>query len=129
MEEIENEYVKFWFENGILFDELKRSTQITKDIMIGLVELRTTISDNKKQYWCMDGINVKSIDKEARDYADKYGQDLLFATAALVNSHLTKFMFNTFLKLKNPVIPFQVFTKKEEAIEWLLEIKAKNENK
>lgn len=127
MDKIENEYVRFWFENGILFNELKSPTQITKEVMEGLVELRTQISNTNNQYWCMDGINIKSVDKDARDYADKYGQDFLFACATVVNSHITKFIFNTFLKLKGSKIPMQVFTKRDDALNWLLEIKAKNE--
>lgn len=127
MEELENEYVKFWFENGILINELKEPIHITKEVMIVLIELRHQISNNNSQYWCMDGTKVRSVNKKARDYADKHGQEFIYANAAIVNSHITKSIFNTFLKLKNPKIPFQFFTKKEKALEWLLEIKEKNE--
>jgi hypothetical protein len=125
MKEIENEYVKFYFENEILISELKMPIHITQEVMIELIELRHKISDNKNQYWCMDGTKVRSVNKEARDYAEKHGQDFIFANAALINSHVTKSIFNTFLKLKNPQIPFQFFTKKEKAFEWLLEKKEK----
>ena len=70
---------------------------------------------------------VEDFVQEARDYADLHGQEYLYATAVLVNSHITKFIFNTFLKLKSANFPFQVFTSKEKAIEWLLELKQKNE--
>lgn len=129
MEEIENEYVKYWFENGVLINELKKPVHITLEIMIGLIELRHQISNNKHQYWSMDGTKVLSVNKEARDYAAKYGQDFIYANAAIINSHLTKAIFNAFMILKKPEIPFLFFTKKEKAIEWLMEIKAKNEQR
>lgn len=69
---------------------------------------------------------MKNISKQVRDYAGHYGQDYLYGIAVLVNSHETKFIFNTYLKLNNPNVYFQVFTNKEKALEWLLEIKAQN---
>lgn len=63
--------------------------------------------------------------KEARDYADQYGQDYLHAVAVLVNSHITKFIFNSYLKLKSPIMPFHVFADSEKAMSWLLEAKNK----
>ena len=91
------------------------------------IALRHEISNNQKQYWCYDIALLNSFSKDSRDYADKQGQELLHACATTVNSHLTKFMFNTFLKLKGSKIPMKVFTKKAEAIKWLSEIKANND--
>jgi len=128
MKEIENEYVKFWFEDGILMNKLKKPIHVNLEIMKELVELRHQISDNKCQYWLMYGVNLQSINKESRDYADVHGQDFIYATAALVNSHIAKFMFNTFVKLKTTNFPFKAFTSKEKAVAWLKELKEKNEN-
>ncbi len=127
MKEIENEYVRFWFEDGILINELKKPVQVTLEIMISLIDLRHQISNNESQYWCMDSHNIISVNKEARDYAAKYGQDFICANAVLVHSHLAKAIFNAFMILKRPEIPLLLFTKKEKAIAWLLEVKAKNE--
>ncbi|TRX02384.1 DUF7793 family protein [Flavobacterium gawalongense] len=127
MEEFENDYVKYWFENGVLMNELKKPTHVTLEVMTELIETRHQFSSYKPQYWCMDSGNIVSVNKEARDYAAKYGQDFIHASAVLVRSHLTKAIFNAFLVLKKPEIPFLLFTKKEKAIEWLLEIKAQNE--
>ena len=81
------------------------------------------ISNNKHQYWCMDGTKVLSVNKEARDYASIHGQDFIYANATVINSHLTKAIFNAFFILKKPEIPFLFFTRKEKAIEWLFEQK------
>lgn len=127
MEEIENEYVKYWFENGVLMNELKKPIHLDLEIIVQLIELRHKISNNESQYWCMDGTKILSVNKEARDYAAKHGQDFIHANAVLINSHLAKAIFNAFMTLKRPEIPFLFFTKKEKAIEWLMEIKAKKE--
>lgn len=97
--------------------------------MSKLIELRHEISKNTNQYWCMDGTKIVSLNKEARDYAEKYGQDFINANAMMVNSHVTKFIYNMYVKLKSLGFPFQVFTDREKAVKWLLEIKSENEKK
>jgi len=126
---IENDFVKFWFEKGILNSTFQEVTDMNLDRIKQLIELRTAISGKQKQYWLYDITNLKVFPKEVRDYAEKNGQEYLYSTGVLVNSHVTKFIFNTYLKLKPPCFPFQVFTNKEKAIKWLLETKVKNEKK
>jgi hypothetical protein len=128
MKEIENKYIKFWFEEGLLISELKNPVHVTLELMIEFIELRHRISDDEHQYWCFNGTKFLSLSNDARDYADKYGQDLIFACAFVVNSQFSRAVFNTYVKLKKPKIPFLSFTKKEKAIKWLLEIKEKNNN-
>lgn len=125
--ENENDYVKYWFENGVLMNELKRPMHITLEVMIELIELRHQISNDTNQYWMMDSSNIVSVNKEARDYGAKHGQDFIYASAVLVNSHLAKAMFNAFTILKKPEIPFKFFTQKDKAVEWLMKVKEKNE--
>lgn len=127
MDKVENEYVEFWFENGLLRNNLKKPIHVTEEIMVELIEMRKKISNGTNQYWLQDISNLKSIDKKSRDIAEKEGQELLYASASLVNSHITKFMFNTFLKLKKTEIPFRAFTKEEDAVKWLLSVKEANE--
>ena len=127
MNVVENDFIKFWFEDGLLCSAYKVPVDIDLEKAKQTIALRHEISNNQKQYWCYDIALLNSFSKDSRDYADKHGQELLYACATTVNSHLTKFMFNTFLKLKGSKIPMKVFTKRDEAIKWLLEIKAKNE--
>lgn len=123
---IENEFIKFWFENGLLISSFVNNTTLDLEKIKKVIELRESISDGRKQCWLYDISNLKYVSKEVRDYADKYGQNDLYCIAVLVNSHLEKFMFNSYLKLNKPNIPFLFFTKKENAISWLLEMKEKN---
>lgn len=125
--ELENEFVRFWIKDGILYSEFKFEVDVDLYKVKQLIETRHTISDNKKQYWCYDVSKGKGFPKESRDYAEIYGQDFLFASALVINSHIQKFLFNAFMKLKKSKIPFQAFTSKEKATEWLMEIKAKND--
>jgi hypothetical protein len=94
-----------------------------------LIQTREEISNNKNQYWCSDATKIKSITKEARDYSEVNGQKLIYANAVVINSHVTKFIFNSYIKLKKVNFPFKAFTKKEDAIEWLKQIKSENEAK
>lgn len=129
MEVLENEFVKFWFRDSILMSEYTKPTDLTIENAKDLIRLRHEISCNKKQYWCYDFKNVVSYSKEVRDYADKHGQEYLYACGAVVHSHITKFILNTFMKLKNPKIPLKAFTSKEDAVSWLKQLKAENEAK
>ena len=128
MTELENEFIRFWVADGILCSKFKREVNFDLDTIKKLIENETYYLNNVNQYWCYDVKEANGFPKECRDYAHIYGQDFLFACALVINSHIQKFLFNAFLKLKKSKIPFQTFTNKEKAMEWLLEIKAKNEN-
>jgi hypothetical protein len=125
MTELENESIKYWVENGILFSEFKQETLMSLEKTIELIELRHQISNGENQYWCADFAKLKAYTKEGRDYADIHGQDFLYATAAIVNSHITMYLVNIFIKIKNPKIPFRAFKNKADAVEWLNELKNK----
>lgn len=127
MTELENEFARFWIADGIMYSEFKFEVNVDLPKVQELIETRHTISGNVSQYWCYDVSKGKGFPKESRDYAEIYGQDFLFASALVINSHIQKFLFNAFLKLKKSKIPFQVFTNKEKAVEWLRLIKVKNE--
>jgi hypothetical protein len=125
MEELENDFIKFWFENGILYSQFKKMTDGTLENIKEIIDLRHQISDDKKQYWCYDFNGIKSYDKLARDYAEKNGQEHLYGCAILLNSHITKFILNTFMTLKKPVVPLKGFTNKRDAVNWLNDLKEK----
>ncbi|MGA9637055.1 hypothetical protein [Flavobacterium sp.] len=127
MKELENEFIRFWIVDGIMYSKFKLNVNLDLDKVKKIIELRHAISNDINQYWCYDVKEAKDFPKECRDYVDVYGQDFLFACAIVINSHIHKFLFNAFLKLKKSKIPFQAFTNKEKAAEWLKEIKVNNE--
>jgi hypothetical protein len=126
MKVLENDSIKYWVEDDILFSEFKKETNLTLESVNQLIRLRHKISNNKKQYWCLDLKNVKSYPKEVREYANIHGQDFLHACAAIQHSHVSRFILNSFLKIHKPVIPLKGFNKKEAAISWLKELKQKS---
>ena len=127
MKELENDFIKFWIENDILYSRFKKGTELNLDTIKETIEMREKISGGQKQYWLYDITNLKTVTKEARNYASKYGEDYIHANAVLVNSYISKFIFTAYSKLSKPNFPFLCYTKKEQAIDWLLEMKAKNE--
>lgn len=128
MTELENEFMRFWIDDEILYSEFKFPLGMDLDKIKKLIETRHAISGTDKQYWCYDVAGGKEFSKECRDYVDIYGQELLHACALVIDSHIQKFLFNTYMKLKKPNIPFQVFTNRTKAVTWLREMKEKNEN-
>ncbi len=129
IKEAENDFIKFWIEDDILYSQFKGQTIGTLENVKAIIDLRHEVSAGEKQYWCYDFGGIKTFDKVARDYADKNGQDYLHACAVILNSHITKFILNTFIILKNPEVPLKGFTNKRDAVHWLNELKKKNGQK
>lgn len=126
MTEIENEDIRFWIDDGILFSEYKNPFYMNVENSKTIYELRNKISAGKDQYFCYDISNLKSMTKEARDYGEIHGQHNLAASSIIVNSHIALFLYNTFLKIKKVKIPVKAFKNKEDAVKWLKELKNSN---
>lgn len=122
---VNNDCSELWVENGILYSKFSKSLELDLDKIKDLIKLREELSNGENQFWMYDISNLKAVSKEARDYADKYGQNYLNAVAVIVNSHITKFIFSVYIKLKKPLLPCAVFKDKEKALAWLLELKEK----
>lgn len=127
IKEVENDFVKFWIEDDILYSQFKKPIDGSVENIKALIDLRTEISNGEKQYWCYDFNGIKSYDIEARNYADKNGQEHLYACAVIFNSDVARFILNTFMGLKKPVVSLKGFAKKNDAINWLNELKKENE--
>lgn len=126
MEIIENEYVKFWKKEGLLFSKHKKTTCIGVKEAEEIIELRHKISNNTAQYWCMDVRHLILSTNDAHHYVDENGQDLVHACAIVVNSFLNRFIVEVFLNVKKPKVPVKVFSSEENAVAWLKELKDSN---
>ncbi|MBI1838015.1 MAG: hypothetical protein HYR91_12195 [Flavobacteriia bacterium] len=126
MESVQNEFIKFYFEDDILKSKYLKPTIINLENAKNLIDLRHVISKNEKQYWCYDISLLSSMEKSGRDYAEIHGQDFLHACAVVTKSHITKFIFNIFVQIKRPKIPFRSFNDEAKAVAWLLELKKSN---
>ncbi|MFM7021751.1 MAG: hypothetical protein ACKOXB_02150 [Flavobacteriales bacterium] len=128
MKTAENELIKYWIEDGILHNKIKEPMVMDLDNIKKVIALRHEISAGEKQYWCFNFDGIKSYTKEGRDYADLHGQDYLYGTAAIVNSHITMYLVNIFIKIKNPTIPFRAFKNTADGVAWLNDLRNKNRN-
>lgn len=123
----ENNYVKIWFDGDFMF-VLYKSKILDLEIAKSLVETRLLAANGTAYPTYIDVTQVKSINKEAREYfASENGYKLITAASLLVNSSVGKFLGNFFLKINKPPVPVKIFTDKEQALEWLSRfVKEKN---
>lgn len=130
MKEVENDLVKYYYdEYGILHSKFKGAIKLELDLAKEFINMRHEASGFKNQYWVYHTEGVRKYPKEVRDYSEIHGQDCLHACAAIVNSHITQFIFNAFQKINKSKIPFKAFRTEEEAVKWLRKLKAENEAK
>ncbi len=66
MKELENDFIKFWIENDILYSRFKKATELNLDTIKQTIEMREKISGGQKQYWLYDITNLKTVTKEAQ---------------------------------------------------------------
>jgi hypothetical protein len=126
MNSIENQHIRFWLEDGILFSEYKHPFDMTLENSKEIYELRAKISNGVSQYFCYDISKLKSMTSEARKYGESEGQNNLIASAIIVNSIFSKFIYSIFLQLYTVKIPTKAFKTKEEAVIWLKGLKNKS---
>jgi hypothetical protein len=123
MDNIENDFVKFWIEGDILNCAYK-STDIDLNGARIITQDRLKIS-NGTTYPCLTDITeVKKVTKEARDYLASDPKHLS-AAAFIVNSSLNKIIGNFFINISKPEIPTRLFMNKKDALQWLEQFKAK----
>ena len=67
MAEVENDFIKFYLEDGILYSEYKSIVSVNIEYSKEVIKLRNQISNNMNQYWCYDIRNLKRMDLESRN--------------------------------------------------------------
>ncbi|MES2568097.1 MAG: hypothetical protein V4565_14575 [Bacteroidota bacterium] len=118
---LDNKYVKIELINGVLEAEYKPiyiDVKVAKEVLVS----RNQFTKNKALPMLLNGIGIKGIDKEARDFfSEPQGSEGLTATAILVKSRLDRFFANFLLKvnLYKSNLPMKVFNNYEDALKWL----------
>lgn len=125
METFENNYVKIWIEDDILYSNYQKNIIIDLDIAKKIIEDRVKFTKGKNYPILIDFTNMHSVTKEAREYMNspEGGLKGLLGGAFLSNSLVTTLFVNLYLKINQPTIPAKFFTKKEDAINWLKSLK------
>ncbi|MBY0426992.1 MAG: hypothetical protein K2Q22_15255 [Cytophagales bacterium] len=121
---IENLYGKFWLEDGIIY--FIRNTN--NDLDLNGAKLCTyhsqMVGGGKPCPTYVDISKIKIAPIDVRQYfASEEALAHVTAVAIFVNSALTAFIANTFLKFGNPVRPTRIFNEKETALKWLKQFK------
>lgn len=114
----ENNFVKLWIEDEILWGEYK-------EVIIGLEEAKKIVRDRiifqqGKLYPAIADIRkIKYIHSEANKYLSKEGNALLLCGAIIVGSHVSEILGNVYLSINKPLLPTKLFRSTEKAKEWV----------
>lgn|SRR6056300_813128 len=122
----ETDFYRFKYEDDIMFMTYINGP-ITLDIAKDIVIQRREKMNYEDVYILIDDQSLKGIDHDARTYlSSDEGVKGLKAGAIVVSSAFSKHMANFFLKItvNKPKIPAKVFTDRQEALDWLNELKA-----
>lgn len=90
-------------------EDAKENTRIIEEYYYG-----------KKFPLFVDGRNVKSISKEARDHFSLKGREsVINCFAMIVSSPLSRIIANFFIGINRPTVPVKMFDDEKKAVEWL----------
>ena len=116
----ENKYVSLWKEGNILCAKYK------DEVIIGLEAAKEIVIFRRKffpgKHLSLIYMNkLGGINAEARKYfaSAEPNRDLLKGAFVVKNQFLS-FFLNAFIKVNKPLVPIKIFSKKTEAMEWLL---------
>lgn len=106
--------------DGILRVVFKDNLVMDVSVQEKLFELYLEICDGEKYGFLFEAMDNVTITKEARDNSKKLEKRApSLGTAVIANSLPYKLIANFYMKFNKPKIPFKVFRKQEEAIDWL----------
>jgi hypothetical protein len=127
MKYFENEFVKIWIEDEILLSEYRENLVIDIAAAKSIVEARVLFTEGKSYPILIDFTNLKSANKEARDFMNDPSKGLkgLVCGAFVGNNAVATLFINLYLRIYNPPIPTKFFTDRSEALIWLKETSTK----
>jgi hypothetical protein len=116
---VKTEYAQFWKEEGILYCTFSEKLDVDLHIAKACVRERINFSEGISYPCLIDMTNVRSVNKEAREYMAKEGSQLIKAGALITKSSLARMIGNIFLAINKPAIPTKLFSEENAAIAWL----------
>lgn len=121
---LENQYVKIWIEEGVLYEVFKPGATLDLSAAKLVLEDRLKVSNEVSMPIFVDMTELVIADNKARAFmGSKEGTAFLTCGAFLINNELNKLLINIFIKFSHPSIPTRFFTNKEKAMQWLEETK------
>ena len=113
------QYADMFVEDDVLHLVYKPLDVLDISIAKILVKDRLSFVQGNAYPTLFDIREVKSTTKEARDYLANEGNELVMASALLVNSSVTKMIGNFFITVSRPKNPTRLFLNKDKSLEWL----------
>jgi hypothetical protein len=106
--------------DGIVQVTFNKNITIDVPLQMLLLNLYNEITEKKKHpflYEAFSGVKVTKDAKENAIHIESLGPGKAYAIVA--ESVAYQLIANFYVKVKKPVYPFKVFTKKEDAVKWL----------
>ena len=124
---IKTEHFEIKIIDGVLEVSFSERLDLTLPIAKNFVKERLLISANRALPMLMDVRNIKSIDKESRDYLSHKSNNMyVSAGAMLVCNEIQRLLGMIFIFYYSVTIPYKLFETKEQAYSWLCHFKSLN---
>ena len=118
-ENTENEFARFWIENGILYVRYNPEIFIDLDAARIIVADRITLQQGKPFPVLCYTEGISSSTKTARDYLAIKGSVLTKAIAYLASPTVSLAMLNFFIEKNAPAVPSEIFSNEMAAKKFL----------
>jgi hypothetical protein len=115
----ENEFAKFWIQNGILFFEYKPDVIVHLAAAQCIVADRIRIQHGKAYPVFCDIRGVVDSDKDGRDYLAQYGSVLTKAVCLVAYQNVSLILISFYLKICKPKVPTRLFTDETAGLAFL----------
>ena len=104
---------------GILYLTAKPGEKIDGEEAKNICNAVKEITKGEKVLEVLVGFNFSTANNAALKYASEHGKESYIASAMIVNSISTKILFNFFKNFFKYEVPFKLFTKEKDALNWL----------
>ena len=113
-------------ENGILIQKYRKNTDLTLKDAISDFKVYANLCDGRKLPVLIEMENVRSVERDARNYySSQEATKYITAAALLITNPVNRIIGNFYMGLNKTVFPFRLFTHKDKAIGWLKEYLSK----
>jgi hypothetical protein len=123
MKQIKLDYAELYYEAPIIYIVFNEDVELGFPEIRELTQIAQKISDNEPYLVLSDVRKHVNVTPEGKKISvDGAQAPLLRGSAILVNSTLLSAAANFFNKFNPPSYPYQVFSDKEKAKQWLLQL-------
>ncbi len=123
MKEVNLPYAAITYEEPIVYFVYKDGTELGFPEVRELISQAEKLSGNTPYVTFSDvRIDINITNEGKRILADMKNMPLFRGTAILVKNDMYKFAVNFISNFNKPSYPFRAFTKKKEAVDWLMSL-------